>query len=143
MHGQLQPRVVYFYQTYDASSETYRITNDDLDFTRSNHFVAGYNLMVTKDIRLKLESYYQHLYRVPVKASFGEFSMLNAGDNFGMPAEDSLINKGRGRNYGIEVTLEKFLSHGTYFLFTTSLFDSKYMGTDGIWRNTAFNRNMY
>ena len=67
--------------------------------------------------------------------------MLNAGDNFGMPAEDSLINKGKGRNYGIEFTLEKFLSHGTYFLFTTSLFDSKYLGTDGIWRNTAFNGN--
>ncbi len=141
MHSQLQPRVVYFYQNYDASSETYKTTNNALGFTRSNHFVAGYNLMVTKDIRFKLESYYQQLYRVPVKASFGEFSMLNAGDNFGMPAEDSLINKGKGRNYGIEVTLEKFLSHGTYFLFTTSIFDSKYMGTDGIWRNTAFNGN--
>ncbi len=40
-----------------------------------------------------------------------------------------------------ELTLEKFLSSGYYILFTTSLFDSKYKGGDGVTRNTAFNGN--
>ena len=38
-------------------------------------------------------------------------------------------------------TLEKFYSKGYYFLVTASLFDSKYKGSDGVKRNTAFNGN--
>ncbi|MEN9002540.1 MAG: TonB-dependent receptor, partial [Flavobacteriales bacterium] len=34
---------------------------------------------------------------------------------------------------------EKFLSKGYYYLMTASIFDSKYEGSDGIARNTAFN----
>ncbi|NOT38584.1 MAG: HAMP domain-containing histidine kinase, partial [Saprospiraceae bacterium] len=37
--------------------------------------------------------------------------------------------------------LEKFYSKGYYFLFTTSIFESKYKASDGILRNTAFNGN--
>jgi len=50
-------------------------------------------------------------------------------------------NEGTGYNYGLELTLEKFLGRGYYMLFTSSLFDSKYEGADGIERNTAFNGN--
>jgi len=35
--------------------------------------------------------------------------------------------------------LERFFSKGYYFLITSSFFDSKYKGSDGIERNTAFN----
>lgn len=90
---------------------------------------------------MKLETYYQHLYNIPIKESFPEFSMINAGDFFALPRENNLVNEGKGKNYGIELTLEKFLSNGYYFLFTSSLFDSKYSGYDKIWRNTAFNGN--
>ena len=37
------------------------------------------------------------------------------------------------------LTIEKFFSKGYYALLTTSVFDSKYKGSDGIERNTAFN----
>jgi hypothetical protein len=37
------------------------------------------------------------------------------------------------------LTLEKLLSNNYFFLVTTSLFDSKYKGSDGIERNTPFN----
>jgi hypothetical protein len=49
------------------------------------------------------------------------------------------VNKGTGRNYGVEMTLERFFTNNYYFLLTTSLFDSKYTGSDGIERNTPFN----
>jgi hypothetical protein len=51
------------------------------------------------------------------------------------------LNKGKGYNYGVEMTFEKFLSQGYYWLMTVSLFDSKYQGYDQKWRNTAFNSN--
>jgi hypothetical protein len=139
LHSQLQPKTVYFLETYNESLNTYRKTNNKLDMTRSQHFVAGYDWLPLADFRVKIETYYQNLWNAPVKASFPEFSMLNSGDNFGVANEDSLINKGKGENIGVEFTVEKFLSHGYYFLATASLFDSKYTGADGRWRNTAFN----
>ncbi len=67
------------------------------------------------------------------------YSALNTGGGFDMPYVDSLINKGTGHNYGIELTVERFFSKGYYFMVTGSLFDSKYKGSDGVERNTAFN----
>jgi hypothetical protein len=65
--------------------------------------------------------------------------MLNTGATFRTDLSDSLINNGTGTNYGIELTLEKFFSHGYYGLFTSSIYNSTYKGSDGIQRNTAFN----
>ncbi len=141
LHSQIQSKVVYYTETYDSISDSYHRTNENLGYTRSSHFVLGYNRSLNSDFHIRLETYYQHLYRLPVKESFPEFSMANMGDFFGIPLVDSLENKGTGRNYGIELTVEKFLSKGYYFLFTASLFDSKYRGADGVLRNTAFNGN--
>jgi hypothetical protein len=141
VHSMMQPREIYFYQGYDPVANSYSRTNEDLKMTRSNQFVIGYQYLLNSHFRIKAESYYQHLYRVPVKESFPEFSLINAGDMFGVPKQDSLLNEGKGRNYGLELTVERFLNKGWYFLFTASLFDSKYNGYDGVWRNTAFNGN--
>jgi outer membrane receptor protein involved in Fe transport len=79
------------------------------------------------------------LNNVPVERNPSSFSALNTGVSFGPADVDSLVNKGTGKNYGLELTLERFYNKGYYFLITTSLFDSKYKGSDGIQRNTAFN----
>jgi hypothetical protein len=139
LHSQIQAKGAYFFQEYDSLNNTYSRTNEDLKFTKSAHFVLGYQYLQGNNFRIKAELYYQHIYNAPVKSSFPEFSMINYGDQFGAPIEDSLINKGKGRNFGIEITVEKFLSHGWYFLLTSSLFNSEYTGYDKIWRNTAFN----
>ena len=67
--------------------------------------------------------------------------MLNTGAYWGVQTVDSLRNTGTGKNYGIEFTLERFFSKNIYYLSTLSLFESKYKGSDGIERNTAFNGN--
>lgn len=141
LHSQTQPKVIYFAQTWDSIAGTYHRTNENLGLTRSAHFVLGYDHLFNQNFRIRMETYYQHLYNVPVKESFPEFSLINAGDFFGLPMEDSLENNGTGQNYGIELTVEKFLSKGYYFLFTASLFDSKYRGADQKLRNSAFNGN--
>jgi hypothetical protein len=67
--------------------------------------------------------------------------MLNTGAGWGVGAQDSLVNTGTGSNYGLELTAERFFSKNIYYLATLSLFESKYKGSDGIERNTAFNGN--
>ncbi len=142
LHSQIQPRVIYYYQEYDSVSHQYGSkTNQDLKMSRSAHLVLGYNYNLTQNLRFKAETYYQYLYRIPVKASFQEFSMVNFGDDFALPRQDSLVNDGTGKNYGVEITLEKFLSDGYYVLLTTSLYNSFYKGYDGVQRNTTFNGN--
>ncbi|HNM27206.1 MAG TPA: TonB-dependent receptor, partial [Saprospiraceae bacterium] len=66
---------------------------------------------------------------------------LNTGADFGFPEKGSLVNDGTGENLGLELTVEKFFSRGWYSLLTASLFDSRYTGSDGVERNTAFNGN--
>ena len=138
LHSQMQPINVYFLQTQNADG-TYNYNNKNLDFTKSNHFVIGYNLQPAQDWRIKTELYYQSLYNVPVNAFSSSYSMLNTGAGFKTDLEDNLVNGGTGKNYGVELTVEKFFSKGYYGLFTSSLYESKYTSSDGIERNTAFN----
>jgi hypothetical protein len=138
MHSQLQPLEVYFYQAHDANNQPY-LPNQSLDFTRSIHTVLGYDAQLASKLRLKLETYYQHLYDAPVEIMPSSFSMLNTGSVYGYSERGNLINKGTGRNYGVELTLEQFLDKGFYFLFTQTVFNSEYKGSDQIWRSTAFN----
>jgi hypothetical protein len=139
MHSQMQPRAVYYYQTYDEGTDTYSITNKDVEFTKSMHYILGYDYLITRYFRMKVEAYYQDLSNVPVSPGFPEYSMLNSGDFFGIFTDDNLVNEGTGQNYGLELTLEKFLSKNYYILFTGSVFESKYTGYDGIERNTVYN----
>ncbi len=139
-HAQMQPFPVYFNQTI-TNTDNYIETNKDLDFTSSNHFVLGYDYSINDNWRLKGETYYQSITNAPIESNVSNFSMLNYGNNFGNTGIDSLVNGGVGRNYGLELTIEKFFSDNYYLLLTTSLFDSKYAGSDDVWRNTAFNTN--
>lgn len=138
LHSQMQPINVYFLQSTDANGNTV-YNNKNLDFTKSHHFVLGYNIQPSSDWRIKTEVYYQSIYNVPISISSSSYSMLNTGSTFKTDLTDSLVNNGTGKNYGIELTIEKFFSKGYYGLFTSSLYSSKYTASDGVERNTAFN----
>ncbi|WP_229598113.1 TonB-dependent receptor [Runella aurantiaca] len=138
LHSNLQPLLLYFYQSPNSNGG-YSLSNKDLGFTRSHHIVLGYERNLSENIRLKVETYYQSLFNVPVQSTPGFYSVLVEGADFAPIDQGNLVNKGTGRNYGVEITLEKYFSNNYYFLLTGSLFDSKYKGSDGIERNTPFN----
>ena len=113
--------------------------NRNLSFTKSLHNVLAYDLNINKNLRFKVETYFQYIYKVPVVDTLNStMSALNF--SYGIP-DIVLTNKGTGYNYGMELTLEKFYSDNYYFLFTCSLFDSKYEANNGIIYNTAYNNN--
>ncbi len=138
LHAQMQPINVYFLQSQDANGNTV-YNNKNLDFTKSHHLVLGYNIQPFNDWRIKTEVYYQSIYNVPITTFSSSYSMLNTGSTFKTDLADSLVNSGTGTNYGIELTVEKFFSKGYYGLFTASVYNSTYKGSDGLERNTAFN----
>jgi hypothetical protein len=141
IHSQKQNNTVYFLESYDYTNNMYVRTNENLAMTRSQHFIIGYNNMLTENLNLKAETYYQNIWDAPVTHKTPQFSMLNYGGAFNLPSEDSLVNKGTGTNYGLEITLERYLANNYYFLLTGSLFQSAYKGYDKVKRNTEFNGN--
>lgn len=140
MHSQLQPLEVYFYKTTGPGGES-ELSNKDLGFVKSVHGVLGYDRSFSKYFRIKAEVYGQYLYDAAVEKTASAFSMLNSGADFYFPDKTYLVNEGNGYNYGFEFTAERFLNKGFYYLATVSVFESKYRGSDKVWRNTAFNTN--
>jgi hypothetical protein len=111
--------------------------NKDLGFTKSFQLVTGIDLSFSEDIHLRMEVYNQNLFDVPViNNSNSKYSALNSSEE--LPAS-LLSNKGLGFNRGIELTFEKLFSKNYYWLFTLSLFNSKYKPGDGKWYNTYYN----
>ncbi len=125
---------VYFVKTPKTGG---KLVNKELDFTKSHHLMLSFSHKLSDNLHLKVEPYFQYLYDVPVIAD-SSYSVLNRDVFY---VESALVNKGKGYNYGIDLTLEKYLAGGTYYMFTGSFFDSRYQGGDGKWHNTKFNRN--
>ncbi|MGV3632066.1 MAG: carboxypeptidase-like regulatory domain-containing protein [Bacteroidota bacterium] len=139
LHSQMQPLYTYVYRLYDSVSQQYVLHNKKMDFTKSIHNVIGYEKIFSKNFQVKTEAYYQHLFNVPVTIHPSAFSLINQGSGFARFFPDSLQNTGTGYNYGIELTVQKFFDKSFFFLFSGSLYDSKYKGSDGILRNTSYN----
>lgn len=138
LHSQLQPIGVYFAQN-QASDGTYTRPNKDLALSKAHHFVLGYDWSINSFSHIKTEVYYQHLFNVPIsRDTASTYSILNAIDGF---ATDPLVNKGLGRNYGLELTYERFMHRNFYYLVSASLYESKFQTAKGQWFNTRFNTN--
>jgi hypothetical protein len=140
MHSQMQSIFTYFNQTL-LPDGSYALTNRNVDFSRAVHAVIADDWSFGKSMRLKAEVYYQYLYDIPVRSQWPTYSGLNEGADFDAPGIDSLKNEGTGRNYGVELTVEKFYSKGYYFLLTTSLYRAYSTSWDKIERQTAFSGN--
>ncbi len=136
LHSQTQPLPILFFQERQPDGSI--SDNTQLGFSQSNQFVVGHDFRLT-DWHTKFEVYYQLLSNVPVERNPSSYSVLNTGADFGFPQIGNLENAGTGNNYGLELTVEKYFNQNWYMLFSGSLFESKYEGSDNITRNTAFN----
>lgn len=133
MYSRMEKLDVYFVKTQSTGDES---VNKNLDFTKAHHLMLSFAYKMSNNMSLKVEPYVQFLYDVPVMRD-SSFSVLNRDEFF---VENTLVNKGRGRNIGVDITWERALSKGLYYMVTASLFDSRYRGGDGVWHNTRFNR---
>jgi len=136
LHSQMQPSGVYEAQVEQLDG-TWMKPNENLGFNKAHHFVVGYDRSLTKYLRVKAESYYQHLFNIAVENDpTSPLSSLVVEEGF---VTEPMVNEGIGKNYGLELTLEQFLHNNLYFLLSSSLYNSEYKALDGVWRNTRFN----
>jgi hypothetical protein len=140
MHSQTQPLYIYSYHQFDAAGNKV-LHNRNMDFSKSIHTAVAYEKFFNKSLQIKTEVYYQNLYNIPVTIAPSAFSVINMGGGFQRFFPDSLQNTGTGYNYGAELTVQKFFDKSFFFLYSASVFSSKYTGSDGIERNTSYNGN--
>ena len=143
LHSRMEPLVLYFGRNR-LPDGTMSLNNPHLKLTKALHFVGGYNLRLSDYIKFKSEIYYQYLYDVPVIDDPNlVISSLNSTSGFLIYDYhfNRLENKGSGKNYGIELSIERSLNRGYYFLVNTSLYQSKFTAANGKTFNTRFNGN--
>jgi hypothetical protein len=149
MHSQMQALYMYYaipdsiVRDGKAILNTEKIQdNKNLDFSKSQHGVLSYDYAISKYFRTKVEAYYQTLWNVPVYAVPSSVSLLNRGAGFNrfFPLY-TMENKGTGYNYGLELTLEKTFSKNYFFMYSASVFNSKYKASNGKEFDTDFNGN--
>ena len=130
MHSQTQPIYTYLYNNY---------ANKTMGFMKSIHTALGYEKSFGQGFSVRTETYFQYLYDVPVTVAPSSFSMINMGSGFARIFPEKLQNTGTGVNYGLELTVQKYFDKSFFFLFSGTLYDSKYTGSDNIQRNTSYN----
>ena len=138
MHSQVQTLNVYFAQQKQPD-ETIVMPNKNIGLTKAHHYVVSYGYRLAKNLQVKTELYYQQLFNVPVSIyDSSTLSTLNIQTEY---FTDPLTNKGKGRNYGAEISVERYLHNNFYFTLSNSIYQSKYTARDGVERNTRFNGN--
>jgi hypothetical protein len=136
MHSRVAP-VAYYLNKVTMPDGSLQQANKNVGLTKALHQAISHDWRISANWRLKTEAYYQYLYQVPVEIN-GTESILNTA---GGTEDIRLTNTGKGENYGLEFTLEKFLANGFYALVTTSLYESRYQDALGTWRNSRFNNH--
>ena len=138
LHSRTENSSVYFANTSDDISKV-ESANKNIELTKSAHFVVGFGHQINENISLKSELYYQHLYDVPVSAdASNRFSLINTTGGY---PTDPIVSEGTGRNYGIELTVERSFEKNYYYIITGSLYESKFTPLDGVEYNSRFNAN--
>jgi hypothetical protein len=113
------------------------LLNCNMEFSKALHWVAGLDLMISSDIRFRIEGYIQYLFNIPiVNKTNSQYSTINSAERL---TDAVLENAGTGMNKGIEITIEKAFTRNYYFLVTGSLFDSWYKAGDRRQYNTYYN----
>ena len=134
LHSRHEPLFTYFTQVWDSTLHEYIFPDKKLDLMKALHLVVSYELIFREDFHMKTEAYYQYLFDVPVSQKPDEAVSTINGD-VGL---DTLVNSGKGKNYGIEFTLEKYFTHQYYFLVTSSIFRSQFRASDDHWYHTRY-----
>ncbi len=110
---------------------------------RADQVVLGIQRLLRSDLKLQLEGYYKRYGDYPARVFRPQAVLAPAGFEdvksdipFGL---EPLVNRGRGRAYGVELFLQKKLSAvPLYGLVSLSLGKSEFTGLDGVARAGAF-----
>lgn len=103
--------------------------NIELELMQSIQANLAYSLNLKRQYKISLELYYQYLSNIPI-ASDEELHYWMLNDLVGF-SKQTLSSDGLGKNYGMELSLEKYFNEGFFLLSSLALYKSEYsLGDD-------------
>ena len=132
LHSMVEKLDAYFYR--DAAGN---LVNKDLGLTKAHHLLANYMYKINDNMNIRLNLFYQYGFDTPVGTNGSTYCVCN---RFYAYTNEPLVGKGNTRNYGGDITLEHYMSHGFFGQTNFSLYKSEYRGEDKVWRNQFYDR---
>ena len=132
LHSMVEKLDTYFYR-----DEQGKLLNKDLGLTKAHHLQASYMYKINDNMNVRLNMFYQYGFDTPVGINGSNYCVTN---RFYAYTDEPLVGKGNTRNYGGDITIEHYMSHGFFGQTNFSLYKSEYRGVDKVWRNQLYDR---
>lgn len=133
LHSKMEKMDVYF-----VKDEQGKYVNKELDLSKAHHLLLSWMYRFNDQLNLRTELYYQSLFDLPVAADGSSYSVINRRESY---VDRALNNEGKGRNYGIDITLERYMKNGWYGMINGSLFKAEYRDASKRWHDTRYNNS--
>ncbi|MDP3393618.1 TonB-dependent receptor [Sediminibacterium sp.] len=159
----LSPRIAASYVitdklTFNASIGTYfkmlpytalgyrnnnnELINKNTDYTRSTHYVAGFEYLPSSATRFTFEGFYKQYNNVPISVRNG-ISLSNQGADFNVLGNEAVSTTGRGKAYGFEFFAQQKLTQRFYGVLSYTWFVSKYTNANNTYAPSSWdNRHL-
>ena len=105
------------------------LTNQDSDYTQSDHYVIGIQHYLNPAASISLEGFYKQYSDYPVSV-LDEVSLANKGADFEVLGNEDIETIGKGRSYGLEFQYQQKLLNNFYSIFSYTYFFSEFTGFD-------------
>lgn len=105
------------------------LTNQDVDYTQSDHYVIGLQYTPTPASIISLEAFYKRYEDYPVSV-LDQVSLANKGADFEVLGNEDVETVGKGRSYGLEFQYQQKLTNNFYSIFSYTYFFSEFTGFD-------------
>lgn len=117
--------------------------NNDLEYTRSTHYVIGTEFLPSRSLRFTFESYFKQYSDYAVSESTG-VSQANQGTQFGSVGSERILSIGDGQTYGLELFMQQKMTDRLFYVASYSYVVSKFSGTDGVLKSSSWdNRHLF
>lgn len=103
------------------------LVNQNLKYTRSDHYVIGLQHILGPAASISIEGFYKNYDDYPVSVLDG-VSIANKGGGFEVLGNEEIASVGRGRTYGAEFQFQQKLSNNFYGIFSYTYFFSEFTG---------------
>jgi hypothetical protein len=105
------------------------LINQEVDYTRSDHFVIGLQHYFSPASSISIEGFYKRYSDYPVSVR-DSVSLANKGGGFEVLGSEPIETVGKGRSYGAELLFQQKLSNNFYGIFSYTWFYSEFTGFD-------------
>lgn len=117
------------YTTLGYRNQNNQLTNKNLQYINSKHYVFGGQYLPNESLRLTLEGFYKTYSNYPVSVTNG-ISLGNQGSEFGAVGNEAVTSIGKGETFGFEFFIQQKLAKKIFYFASYTFVRSYYSGAN-------------